>query len=284
MHERTLSLDATVKNFIWGGKSSHWMNWNYVTQPMRSGGLVFIQLGTDISLLWKHVWDILQNQHKLWVQLLSSKYQQGSNILGASSLASASYTWNSILKTVTAIKSGKFRVGNGEVSVWYDKWLNDDYLCHLVPYVNIQGSHLQLKHIYSDSQWHWNRFATTIPTSVKLHLQSLFLDGCSDDVLIWGHSFSRSYYAKDAYQWLTLNQSNELSRLDSLAWFWGLQIPENIKHFLWLALHGCPPSNFFRTLRHILVMMHPVIGVVLLRTLLCTLFVIALLQLGFGKC
>lgn len=72
----------------------------------------------------------------------------------------------------------------------------------------------------------------------------------SDDVLIWGNSVSGSYSVKEAYHWLTNSHYSDLGSTDSQAWFWGLKIPENIKHFLWLSLHGSLPTNHFRTLRH----------------------------------
>lgn len=181
-------LDATVRNFVWGGFHSHWNKWETITKPMRCGGLgIHTARNTNISLLGKHVWDLLHNQDKLRVQCLSAKYLKDSNILHATPSVGASYTWNSIWKAMDAIKSGfQYRVGRGEISIWYDKWLNEYYLCHLVPYVEIQNTQLQLKDIYSNYTWHWERLGTPIPSSVKLQVQSLFIEGQTDDLLTWG--------------------------------------------------------------------------------------------------
>lgn len=59
------------------------------------------------------------------------------------------------------LKDGfKVRIGNETVPVWYDKWIGNDLLCNLVPFVNIQNTNLQLKDIYDDGNWYFERLAT----------------------------------------------------------------------------------------------------------------------------
>lgn len=43
------SIDAIIKNFIWGRKSCHWINWRYIMQPKIQGVLAFVLQGTLIA-------------------------------------------------------------------------------------------------------------------------------------------------------------------------------------------------------------------------------------------
>lgn len=78
----------------------------------------------------------------------------------------------------------RFRIGKGAISLWYAKWFDDDYLCHLVPYVHIQDTHIQVPYIFFDDYWHWNLLPTSIHMDVRM--QSFWLDGVTEDVSYLG--------------------------------------------------------------------------------------------------
>jgi len=45
-------------------------------------------------------------------------------ILHAEAMEDASYTYNSIIKDTDFLKLGfQVRIGKGDISIWYDKWL-----------------------------------------------------------------------------------------------------------------------------------------------------------------
>lgn len=59
-------IDASVRKFIWGGNSCHWVNWSKVVKPKTHGGLgIHTARESNISLLGKHVWDLIHNHDKL---------------------------------------------------------------------------------------------------------------------------------------------------------------------------------------------------------------------------
>jgi len=155
-------IDSSITQFIWGRKHSHWVNWKMITQPKSRGGLgIRTARASNISILGKHVWDLLHNPDKLWVNLLSSKYLHGISILEATNYHGSSCVWKAITKTVEVLKSGfKTRIGRGEVSLWYDKWLEDDYLCNIVPYVHISETNLRLRDIYHHGRWNFSHLTT----------------------------------------------------------------------------------------------------------------------------
>jgi hypothetical protein len=70
------SIDQMTRNFIWRGlnnKGIHLVNWRTVTTPKQLGGLgLRTARDTNICLLGKLVWDLVQSTDKLWVRLLST--------------------------------------------------------------------------------------------------------------------------------------------------------------------------------------------------------------------
>lgn len=196
---------------------------------------------------------LLHEKQKLWVQMLESKYlRQGESLLQASTLDGASYTWNSIVKATNHLHLGfQYRLGRGDISLWYDKWLTDDYLCHLVPFVNIQDTQLKAQNIFQDGIWHFEKLSTPLPMETKKQIQSYILNDNMEDVIVWGPSGDKIFTATTAFKWLIAVNSLPISQFGNWSWIWKLQIPENIKHFFWLTFHGSLPTNEFRVFRHL---------------------------------
>lgn len=66
-------LDATYRQFIWGGKHCHWVNRSKVCQPGKRGGLGLREYRhVNTSMVGKHAWKLIIDTDKLWVKLLSS--------------------------------------------------------------------------------------------------------------------------------------------------------------------------------------------------------------------
>lgn len=139
---------------------------------------------SNISLPGNHTWDHLHNQDKFWVQLLFVKYLQGCNILNVQPSNGASYIWNSIMKSIAVLKPGfRTRIWKRHLSIWYDRWLEEDVIFHLFPFVNIQDVHLRVSDIHYDGQWHFEHIATLLPLDVKMKLQSHFVNDATDDMV-----------------------------------------------------------------------------------------------------
>lgn len=115
------------------------MNWKTVTKSKKSGGLgIHTARETNVALLGKHVWSLIHNPSKLWVRLLRSKYLKSHYILDIDAHQRGSYIWISISNASSYLANGfKYRIGKGDVSIWFDKWLDDDYVCQLIPFANI---------------------------------------------------------------------------------------------------------------------------------------------------
>lgn len=205
-----------------------------------------------MAFLGKHVLSLMHKPDKLWVRLFGSKYLKSHHILDIDVPSRGSYIWTSIIRAASYLSRGfKYRIGKGDISILFDKWLEDNFVCELIPFVNIQEIHLKIKDICVNNQLHWERMATIIPHEIKLKMQSFFVDSDSADTLIWGHANSGIYSTKSAYRWLVHEPLLHINQEDNWSWVWKLPLPENIKHFLWLILHGSLPTNLFRANSHI---------------------------------
>ena len=46
----------------------------------------------------------------------------------------------------------RYRVGGGNISIWYDFWLEDGKLCNMVPIVHIEDTQKLIKDVYFDGK------------------------------------------------------------------------------------------------------------------------------------
>src|ERR1044072_7229000 len=122
------AVDRRARDFIWGSKPGsrkwHTLNWSHLASPKELGGLgIRDASNVNLALLGKLVWSLLHQKHKLWVQVLTSKYLHGHDILHTPPVQGASFVWSSILKARDSLKDGfQFLIGNGDTTFWYTQW------------------------------------------------------------------------------------------------------------------------------------------------------------------
>lgn len=111
------AIDSSIKQFIWGGKTYHWVKWNTVSQPRSRGGLGLRKARpVNVAMLGKHVWEILHHPDKLWVRVLIANYLSDSHIFQPQVNRGSTHTWQSILKATNTLSSGFIcRVERGNI-------------------------------------------------------------------------------------------------------------------------------------------------------------------------
>lgn len=78
---------SSIKRFLWGSKTYHWVKWSNVVQLKDWGELSLRKAkSNNVAMLGKHVWELLHHPNKLWVQLLSNKYLNNSHTLKKNSV------------------------------------------------------------------------------------------------------------------------------------------------------------------------------------------------------
>lgn len=113
------------------------------------GVLIFVLCVTWILPFLRNInGTSFMSKQKLWVQILESKYLCQGTSLSASTTKGASYIWNSIVRAMNRLALGfQFCLRKGETTLWYDKWLVDDYLCRLMPFVFTYDTYMHVRDI-----------------------------------------------------------------------------------------------------------------------------------------
>ena len=141
-------IDQLTRNFIWNGctntRSINLVNWNTVTKTKQLGGLGIRRARqTNMALIGKLVWRILNDQGGLWGNIIKHKYMQHRHGVSFDVSGRSSFVWKGITKAWDNLMEGfVWELGNGSSSFWYDSWSPLGKLCDLVPFVHISDTQL----------------------------------------------------------------------------------------------------------------------------------------------
>ena len=242
------SIDQTTRNFIWKGandKGVHLVGWKKIAKPKHLGGLgIRTAREANTCLLGNLVWDLIQNNNKLWVNLFMNKYSAGPSLLHASITASSSPTWSSIIRAKNVLKSGySWRAGSGTSSFWFSSWSVFGPIGSLVPVIDIHDLHLTVKDVITRSGKRSQLLYTSLPPAVSdfINNSNLRFNDAVDDGFIWHHNQNGVYSTKSGYNWLLSFQEDHLVIL-SWSWIWRQKLPKKFKFFIWLACHNSIPT------------------------------------------
>lgn len=232
------SIDQTTRNFIWrgsNGKGIHLVGWEKIAKPKIMGGLgIRTARRTNVCLLGKLVWDMIQHSTKLWVQLLSYKYSTAPHFLLATAHPSCSPTLVAIIRSINILSDGfSWRHGNGASSFWFSNWNLTGILATDVPFVDIHDLHLTVKDVLNSPSPHTNILYTMLPPEVANNINNLNaqFNEAIEDSAIWSSNKNGVYTTKKGYEWL-LSQSMVSTNAippHSWSWIWKLHLPEKYK-------------------------------------------------------
>jgi len=244
------NIDQTTRNFIWKGNTSrgvHLVNWKQVASPKLTGGLG-IRAARDANtvLLGKLVWNMVQTTDKLWVNIISRKYTNGSKFLfDASGQHHSSPTWSSIIHARNVLKSGySWRAGSCNSSFWYSNWSSLGVLGIKVPFVDIHDIHLTVHDVITNNGQHTPSLYTNLPTIIADAINNIRLsfNSALEDAYIWPRNKNVIYSAKSGYSWIISQHEPDSQAADSWSWIWRLKVPEKFKFLIWLACHNSVPT------------------------------------------
>ncbi|KAK7282258.1 hypothetical protein RIF29_10902 [Crotalaria pallida] len=200
------------------------------------------------------VWSLLHEHDKLWVQVLTHKYLSTMSILQVAHPGSCSFVWKGILRARDALKNGfLIRLGQGDLSFWYDKWIPNCYLCELVDYVHITDSALRVKDVWLNGAWHLSGLYTPRNNHVRELINSIPVPCASvcQDTVVWIGNSDGIYTVSSAYRWLGESLKGWCCHPGSSSWVWRLKVPAKIQFFAWLVSLDALPTNAFRMRRNL---------------------------------
>lgn len=151
------------------------MKWETLILPKNRGGICIRDAGlANTTLLGKLVWDCLQGDDKLWIQVLAAKYLGKNFILDVQAKSNSSYLWRGLLKARDALRNGfSFKLGRGQSSFWYNDWSGLGMLALRVPFAHILDTNLQFADLIVNGQWDASRLYTSFPDFVAQRLQAV---------------------------------------------------------------------------------------------------------------
>nr|KYP74875.1 Putative ribonuclease H protein At1g65750 family [Cajanus cajan] len=145
----------------------------------------------------------------------------------------------------------KYRVGRGDIYLFFEKWLDEGLLFNQVELVHENNSHLCTKDVLVNSEWRWDVMHTQLSQDIKQIMINIILDINTKDKIIWSYYSIGCYTANSAFQSLIYEPANNSSLLGNWSCVWKTSLPEHIKLFLWLAFHESMSINLFRLKRHV---------------------------------
>ncbi|KAK7256567.1 hypothetical protein RIF29_30021 [Crotalaria pallida] len=76
--------------------------------------------------------------------------------------------WNAITKAKSMLSNGfTLKVGAGDVSFFYDKWMDNGPLCNKVPWVAIHDTELRVKVVFRNGAWNFDTVFTLLPSDLQ---------------------------------------------------------------------------------------------------------------------
>lgn len=205
---------------------------------------------SNMALLGKLVWSLLQEKNHLSVQVVSHKYLGPNSVWSVSRGPRDSIIRRSILKVVQALRNGfDIRLGPSTTSLWYKDWLGYGPLCNLVNYVHILNTNKSISDIWEDGVWNLNTLATSIPMDISSTIQAkpvpTHMDDSILDYWVWKGNKEGICQASADYQWL-LSQSRVWDSSQNWDWIWRIGALAKVSRMLRLCIHNSLPTNSMR--------------------------------------
>lgn len=225
-------IDSLTRGFIWGKNDDNkgWslVNWETVTAPQKYGGLgIRDSRTTNEAFLGKLVWNILNDNDKLWVQVLKHKYIGQQSLWNINTQCrKSSITWKSISKAAVALQSGfEMRINSGNSSLWYSDWTGRGQLYNLVNYVHISDTQLCVKDIWENGSWKLQDLSTPLNDNVISAIMATSAPNSIhenlEDCWAWKDQTDGIFKPALGYGWL-VNQRRNWNLNTDWSWIWKL--------------------------------------------------------------
>lgn len=210
-------IESLIANFLWDQgpqKRFHWIRYDLICRPKKSGGLGIRKL-EDIMLALhaKLAWEFI-HQHSLWARYVKSRFTTGSR---------GSAIWNAIQHLVTHLRTETiWDMGNGSLDVksWCTLY---DAKCPS----NIDG--LTTRAVFDSSNEAIKRvLIDAVPCNIRHHYSNIRW-GSHPGRIRWLGNTSGEFTVKD----FLCTYKTQHPTLDWAIFVWKNWFPNNISIFIW---------------------------------------------------
>lgn len=246
-------IDKKIRSFIWGSSHSerkcHLVSWSKVTKAKDEGGLgIRTSQAMNMAFMGKLVWRMIKEKDRMWDKIIANKYRWNNGEVGnIKPKRGATNLCQGITKALPTIQQGfKYKVRNGwRTNFWKDIWLGNKPLEELCTGNNEErvGDTRVVDFWDKELGWKWNELHNIGSEEIrrKLELTILEDDEQAEDELYWSEEAACTYVVTLAYN-LILNDPNEVHE-GPWGELWTQRVPNKMKTFLWLVIHGRILSN-----------------------------------------
>jgi hypothetical protein len=244
-------LTSISSRFWWGAadgqRKVHWLSWDKMCVPKRSGGMGFRNFGDfNQALLAKQGWRMATNPESLCARVLRSRYFRGGEFLTARCPKGASFTWRSIVHGRELLKEGIiWRVGDGsKIDVWRDNWIPRSGLKRPLghrPNASVQRVDKLL--LPEGAGWNVAKLEEVFFESDVADIVQIPVGRAgSEDYLAWNNTKNRVFTVKSAYHVKTHLKAlsngragSSLSCDEHKGWLalWAAEVPGKAKIHTW---------------------------------------------------
>ncbi|KAJ0702066.1 putative RNA-directed DNA polymerase [Helianthus annuus] len=255
-------LESLIRKFIWGGssenKKTHWVAWDIVSLPKKSGGLGICKLGIiNRAFLSKWGWRFKREKDSLWVKVVEAIHNGGHSWSFLPAKRSLGGVWNRIVSSINSplVNNSGFKecikgsVGNGNsVLFWLDPWLLECPLSDKYP--NLFALEVVKDCSVRDrvlGVWLWRHEPSLAEELLELNaleaaVASVSLKECPDE-WIWLPDPVNSFSVKSVKEVLeSVNVASSRYVLD-----WNKWVPLKCNLFVWKAiLNKIPTADSLR--------------------------------------
>ena len=227
-------LNRLMSTFFWGevnGKGKKkWVAWTNICKPVEEGGLGLRNLDDmQKALHMRFAWNLIQGK-SLWARFFKEKYV-GSSPWSLLDTKKGTRFWKMIVKSIPNIlNNSKWRIRDGNILFWYDKWREDG---PLIDDFHIVGNPLlQIKDCKMSNSWDVDLLTNLVgQNNVDNIIEALARCKGGSDVLIWTKHDSGNFNTKSAWDCIRVRGSS----MGWHSWVWHKSLPLKISIAMWKA-------------------------------------------------
>lgn len=240
-------IDRKVRGFLWGSNEAkrkcHLVKWDKVTQSKEEGGLgIRTAREMNLALLGKMCWRVIKEKDTLWTEIIKHKYGDGSNDIGnIVPRKGSSNMWRGITTALPFIRNGfRFHIHNGkQTRFWKDCWIEKAPLERWIINGGETESEVKVTELWQVGDgWRRESFRDMLQENIltKLELITVSENKEDHDDVSWNMEHSGTYSVTSAYHLI----KNGMLPAQDFKWedIWKLRVPEKMKLFTWVVMHG----------------------------------------------
>ncbi|KAG2701736.1 hypothetical protein I3760_06G058100 [Carya illinoinensis] len=223
-----------MSSFFWGelnGKDKKkWVAWKHMGMPVAEGGIgVRLLHEVQTALHMRFARNLLRG-NSLWANFFKAKYV-GSKPWLLIDDAKGSRFWRMVARcTPLVLNSSKWRVKEGDIYFWYDKWQDNGPLINELPLVG--QPLMKIKECRLSDGWDVNLLENLVGLeNVDDILVSLCGPNSDKDVLVWTQSEEGLFSVQSTWQCI------RGSSFEWHSWIWHNSLPLKMSIHFWKAWH-----------------------------------------------